>query len=167
MTPSGIEPATFRFVAQYLNHCATAVPHKDMCWSFFEVLNIDMNVRVREFRDRMRNYSFERRALLHGVSLYVYAAPILVLTELRRVADIKLFSKMKPLRHSHHRSMLFPAGHVFIESRFCSRGNRWRTKSSCPYYYVINTHRCHVFPLTKQAAAIRSNRFLLVPTYGL
>jgi hypothetical protein len=23
MTSSGIEPATFRFVAQYLNHCAT------------------------------------------------------------------------------------------------------------------------------------------------
>jgi hypothetical protein len=23
MTPSGIEPTTFRFVAQYLNHCAT------------------------------------------------------------------------------------------------------------------------------------------------
>jgi hypothetical protein len=23
MTPSGMEPATFRFVAQYLNHCAT------------------------------------------------------------------------------------------------------------------------------------------------
>jgi hypothetical protein len=23
MTPSGIEPATFRFVARYLNHCAT------------------------------------------------------------------------------------------------------------------------------------------------
>jgi hypothetical protein len=26
MTPSGIEPVTFRFVAQKLNHCATAVP---------------------------------------------------------------------------------------------------------------------------------------------
>jgi len=26
MTPAGIEPATFRFVAQHLNHCATAVP---------------------------------------------------------------------------------------------------------------------------------------------
>jgi len=26
ISPSGIEPATFRFVAQHLNHCATAVP---------------------------------------------------------------------------------------------------------------------------------------------
>jgi len=26
MTPTGIEPATFRFVAHHLNHCATAVP---------------------------------------------------------------------------------------------------------------------------------------------
>ena len=26
MTPAGIEPATFRLVKQYLNHCATAVP---------------------------------------------------------------------------------------------------------------------------------------------
>jgi hypothetical protein len=30
MTPSGIEPATFRFVAQYLNHCTTAVPITQM-----------------------------------------------------------------------------------------------------------------------------------------
>ena len=27
VTPPGIEPATFRFVAQRLNHCATMVPH--------------------------------------------------------------------------------------------------------------------------------------------
>jgi len=27
MTPAGIELATFRFVAQHLNHCATAFPH--------------------------------------------------------------------------------------------------------------------------------------------
>ena len=26
LTPAGIEPATFRFVAPHLNHCATAVP---------------------------------------------------------------------------------------------------------------------------------------------
>jgi hypothetical protein len=36
MTPSGIEPATFWFVAQYLNHCATAVPHfRLICSSFY------------------------------------------------------------------------------------------------------------------------------------
>ena len=28
MTPAGIEPATFRFVSQHLNHCATAVPYQ-------------------------------------------------------------------------------------------------------------------------------------------
>ena len=28
MTPAGIEPATFGFVAQHLNHCATALPDK-------------------------------------------------------------------------------------------------------------------------------------------
>ena len=28
LTPAGIEPATFRIVAQHLNHCATAVPLK-------------------------------------------------------------------------------------------------------------------------------------------
>jgi hypothetical protein len=27
MTPSGIEQETFRFVAQYLRHCATTVPN--------------------------------------------------------------------------------------------------------------------------------------------
>ena len=30
MTSSGIEPATFRFVAQHLNHSATSVPHMNM-----------------------------------------------------------------------------------------------------------------------------------------
>ena len=30
LTPAGIEPATFRFVAQHLNHCATAVPCVDI-----------------------------------------------------------------------------------------------------------------------------------------
>ena len=30
MTPAGIEPATLRFVAQHLNHCAIAVPAEYM-----------------------------------------------------------------------------------------------------------------------------------------
>jgi len=35
MTPAGIEPATFRFVAQHLKHCATAVPKHHTCLSKF------------------------------------------------------------------------------------------------------------------------------------
>ena len=31
MTPYGIEPATFLFVAQHLNHCATTVPQNQKC----------------------------------------------------------------------------------------------------------------------------------------
>jgi len=34
MTSSGIEPATFRFVAQHLNHCATAVPDAHLVKTF-------------------------------------------------------------------------------------------------------------------------------------
>ena len=30
LTPAGIEPATLRFVAQHLKHCATAVPKADI-----------------------------------------------------------------------------------------------------------------------------------------
>jgi len=37
VTPAGIEPATFRFVAQHLNHCATAVPNKAV-YSFENVV---------------------------------------------------------------------------------------------------------------------------------
>jgi len=29
LTPAGIEPATFRFVVQHLNHCGTAVPNNN------------------------------------------------------------------------------------------------------------------------------------------
>jgi len=37
ITPAGIEPATFRFVAQHLNHCATAVTKQYMCVLIFSV----------------------------------------------------------------------------------------------------------------------------------
>jgi len=35
MTPAGIEPATFWFVAQHLNHCATAVPDAPVYQIYF------------------------------------------------------------------------------------------------------------------------------------
>ena len=35
LTPAGIEPATFRFVTQHLNHCATAVPARYIYYNIF------------------------------------------------------------------------------------------------------------------------------------
>jgi len=35
MAPAGIKPATFQFVAQHLNHCATAVPNRNEYQEYF------------------------------------------------------------------------------------------------------------------------------------
>jgi hypothetical protein len=48
MTPSGIEPATFRFVAQHINHCGIAVPRTS----------------VRNFQYSLRNNTEKRSFLL-------------------------------------------------------------------------------------------------------
>ena len=46
MTSAGIEPATFRFVAQHLNRCATAVPTS---WNTY-VINTQQLVKVPGIR---------------------------------------------------------------------------------------------------------------------
>jgi len=48
LTPAGIEPATFRFVAQRLNHFATAVPTA----YFVQVINLTVAI----FRDTRGNW---------------------------------------------------------------------------------------------------------------
>jgi len=35
MTPARIEPATFRFVAQHLNYCATAISYRNESQEYF------------------------------------------------------------------------------------------------------------------------------------
>jgi hypothetical protein len=41
MTPSGIEPATFLLVAQYLNHCTTAVSHNTVDQKMIRIISVD------------------------------------------------------------------------------------------------------------------------------
>jgi len=51
MTLTGIEPATFRFVAQHLNHCDTAVPGKAISITYSECVSLDL---VIQHAKRMR-----------------------------------------------------------------------------------------------------------------
>ena len=44
VTPSGIEPVTFRFVAPHLNHCAAAVRVTDI----YDPITWDINITLKE-----------------------------------------------------------------------------------------------------------------------
>ena len=61
MTPAGIEPATFRFVAQHLNHCATAVPQ----FCPVELVNVSGRYLL-SFRDysKVRDYALKAFLML-------------------------------------------------------------------------------------------------------
>ena len=45
LTPDGIEPATFRFLAQHLNHCATAVPQTSAVHVIYFKASIALGIR--------------------------------------------------------------------------------------------------------------------------
>ena len=60
MTPSGIEPATFRNVAQHLNHCATALDLK-YCVIISTIVRWNVHVKLYAL---VRNLSRLRRNLL-------------------------------------------------------------------------------------------------------
>ena len=73
MTPSGIEPATFRFVAQHLNHCAT-VRSPISCYVHVNELHLLLstvrlmcginctNDSIYFYRDKIRATSFSGNA---------------------------------------------------------------------------------------------------------
>jgi len=48
MTPAGIERATFRFVAQHLNHCVTAVPAASVDRIILENLSVSVWTNLTE-----------------------------------------------------------------------------------------------------------------------
>ena len=69
MTPPGIEPATFRFVAQHLNHCATAVSEemrymmKNLHWSSCIAL-----VVLTDFNDSWICWTYFRKMIKYKIS---------------------------------------------------------------------------------------------------
>ena len=70
MTGAGIEPATFRFVAQHINHCATAVPIKLYIYSKLKCIVYDKFLKPRQsFRIALYNVEITSGAII--LSLYL------------------------------------------------------------------------------------------------
>ena len=59
LTLAGIEPATFRFVAQQLNHCATAVPPFFFSYSTLE-----------DRLSHIKRYSFDSRFVFRRTAVF-------------------------------------------------------------------------------------------------
>jgi len=59
LTPAGIEPATFRFEAQHLNHCATAVPRYIMLRCFISHYPKSCSCKA-SYHSTIRKLTFEQ-----------------------------------------------------------------------------------------------------------
>ena len=59
MTPAGIEAATFRFVVQHLNHCATAVPNMYRGWTQTDYQNKHYNINQTDEEHRTTEEEME------------------------------------------------------------------------------------------------------------
>jgi len=76
MTPSGIEPATFQFVAQHLKHCATAAPF--LCdANEYPNLLVTTPLRLNDLEDGGTTLFRNMFHIRHGVTL-PYFLPIFV-----------------------------------------------------------------------------------------
>jgi len=65
MTPAGIEPATFRFVAQHLNHCASA--GTAVTYIYIVLPNIlRVNKIIKHLAGNIRNYFAVPRLTARG-----------------------------------------------------------------------------------------------------
>jgi hypothetical protein len=74
MTPPGLEPATFRFVAQYLKHCATAVPHQWSVENLFTVLmyNLKEGEHLKDYDIIFFSVCFPRKSITECIVLHVF-----------------------------------------------------------------------------------------------
>ena len=75
MTPSGIEPANFRFVAQRLNHCTTAVPFNFIIQRFIGL----HRYLIYDIQFYISRYSLNLKASwnnVHAFSCGIYSSPV-------------------------------------------------------------------------------------------
>jgi len=68
LTPAGIEPATFRFVVQHLNHCATAVPLYYIILHYIKVLMIVFSLSWISKEISVHKYSHKSSKIMDGIT---------------------------------------------------------------------------------------------------
>ena len=77
LIPAGIEPATFRFVAQHLNHCATVVPRAMKIKWIMQIFTCQeiktyefMEVKIHSFVNS--SSAFQENGWLHFPFIHVF-----------------------------------------------------------------------------------------------
>jgi len=63
LTQAGIEPATYRFVVQHLNHCATAVPFNT------SVLYTNTRHKIKLHKPAVRLTMYQRSVYYNSVNI--------------------------------------------------------------------------------------------------
>jgi len=101
LTPAGIEPATFRFVAQHLNHCAT-LPRSPYCIVLLHKFSalVFYTVTFEEHPRGQRRYSLRKLKFSSHVNRYRNVS-----TNLRKISppNFMIFLSSIPYIQGEHK----------------------------------------------------------------
>ena len=129
MTPSGIEPATFRFVAQHLNHCATAVPQYIYIYSgkyFINTMHSEYDFIRRMHSRRLSNFFLFVRVLFVHKQVLKGSGDSILLPELLGICTFPVIMYSNRYTASGKLNLVplyFPKSCVFFNTR---RWNNFR-----------------------------------------
>jgi hypothetical protein len=139
MTPSGIEPATFRFVAQYLKHCATAVPtalwfFAETSWQFWGlgtcVRGDAVSWRISNTRQTVRTDNILWNILIINIQFYQLCQPYVMLSSYIACINSELCLFF---------SMLYPSVTIPTPKTWRQTKNLWMAVTvSRPYHHHGN-----------------------------
>jgi len=111
LTPAGIEPATFRFVAQHFNHCANAVPSYSLITSW-NLTHLKRNVPYLNEGQK-----------LNGIAVYVSRPEVFIMhaTVFRSTNTVRIpVARWQPVTWFIQSYESFSASQIFVLSIYCA-----------------------------------------------